>query len=134
MRRYQASDSDYRQVVVGAFQQVADTLRAVEHDAETLKAQAAALAAAAQALQLVQANYQAGLVNYLQVLTADNQYQQARLGYIQAQALRFQDNAALFVALGGGWWNREPQMAGSDRVTPGKTVPEAQAAQPVGAR
>ena len=131
---YQASDSDYRQVVVGAFQQVADTLRAVEHDAETLKAQAAALAAAAQALQLVQTNYQAGLVNYLQVLTADNQYQQARLGYIQAQALRFQDNAALFVALGGGWWNREPQMAGSDRVAPGKTVPEAQASQPAGAR
>ncbi len=120
--------------MVGAFQQVADTLRAVEHDAETLKAQAAALAAAAQALQLVQTNYQAGLVNYLQVLTADNQYQQARLGYIQAQALRFQDNAALLVALGGGWWNREPQMAGSDRVAPGKIVPEAQAAQPVGAR
>ncbi|MFI5329577.1 MAG: efflux transporter outer membrane subunit [Desulfobaccales bacterium] len=126
---YQASTSDYRQVVVGAFQQVADTLRAVEHDAETLKAQAAALAAADQALQLVQANYQAGLVNYLQVLTADNQYQQAKLGYIQAQALRFQDTAALFVALGGGWWHREPQMAGSNPVTPGKTVPEDQAAQ-----
>ena len=81
-----------------------------------------------------QANYQAGLVNYLQVLTADNQYQQARLGYIQAQALRFQDNAALFVALGGGWWHREPQMAGSNPVTPGKTVPEAQASQPAGAK
>ena len=131
---YQASASDYRQVVVSAFQQVADALRAVEYDAETLKAQAAALAAADQALQLVQTNYKAGLVNYLEVLTADNQYQQARLGLIQAQALRFQDNAALFVALGGGWWNREPQMAGSDRVTPIKTGPEAQASQPAGAK
>lgn len=133
---YQASASDYRQVVVSAFQQVADTLRAVEHDAETLKAQAAALVAADQALQLVQTNYKAGLVNYLQVLTADSQYQQARLGLIQAQALRFQDNAALFVALGGGWWNRESQMAGSNLVTPIKTVtlPDVQASQPSGSR
>ncbi|MHB8070185.1 MAG: efflux transporter outer membrane subunit [Desulfobaccales bacterium] len=105
---YDASLSDYRQVVVTSFQQVADTLRAVAHDAETLKAQSAALAAAEQALQLIQANYQSGLANYLQVLTADSQYQQARLGYIQAQALRLQDTAALFVALGGGWWKTVP--------------------------
>ncbi len=100
---FEASQTDYRQVVVSAFQQVADTLRAVEHDAETLKAQSAALAAAEQALKLVQANYQAGLANYLQLRTADSQYQQARLGYIQAKALRLQDTSALFVALGGGW-------------------------------
>lgn len=109
---YQASLTDYRQVVVSAFQQVADTLRALEHDAETLQAQSAALDAADQALTLLQANYQAGLVNYLQLLTADNQYQQARLGYIAAQALRLQDTAALFVALGGGWWNADTQMVG----------------------
>jgi len=111
---YQASLSDYRQVVVSAFQQVADTLRAVEHDAETLQAQSAALAAAEQALQLVKANYEAGLVNYLQILTANSQYQQAKLGYIQAQALRLQDTAALFVALGGGWWNAASKMGGND--------------------
>jgi NodT family efflux transporter outer membrane factor (OMF) lipoprotein len=109
---YNASLSDYRQVVLSSFQQVADTLRAAEHDAQTLQAQAGALAAAAQALQLVKANYEAGLVNYLQILTADNQYQQARLGYIQAQALRLQDTAALFVALGGGWWHADTKMVG----------------------
>lgn len=105
MQAYEAYLADYRQTVVTAFQQVADTLRAVEHDAQTLKAQSEALAAADQTLQLVKANYEAGLVNYLQILTANNQYQQASLGYIQAQALRLQDNAALIVALGGGWWN-----------------------------
>ncbi|MGB8992459.1 MAG: efflux transporter outer membrane subunit [Desulfobaccales bacterium] len=109
---YNASLSDYRQVVLSSFQQVADTLRAVEHDAETLKAQAAALAAAEQALNLLKANYAAGLINYLQLLTADTQYQQARLGLIQAQALRLQDTAALFVALGGGWWNADTKMVG----------------------
>jgi NodT family efflux transporter outer membrane factor (OMF) lipoprotein len=133
---YQASAADYRQVVVSAFQQVADTLRAVEHDAETLTAQAAALTAADQALRLVQANYQAGLANYLQVLTADNQYQQARLGYIQAQALRLQDSAALFVALGGGWWNAVPPMDGSNvtRTTQTVTTAEGQSARPGGGR
>jgi NodT family efflux transporter outer membrane factor (OMF) lipoprotein len=112
LEAYQASLSDYRQVVVTAFQQVADTLRAVEHDAEALKAQAAALNAADQALKLLTANYKAGLVNYLQILTADNQYQQARLGYVQAQALRLQDTAALFVALGGGWWDADTKGVG----------------------
>ena len=133
---YQASASDYRQVVVSAFQQVADSLRAVEHDAETLTAQAAALAAADQALQLVQANYKAGLANYLQVLIADYQYHQARLGYIQAQALRFQDTAALFVALGGGWWNAVPPMGGSnvDKTVKTVTASDGQSAQPSGAQ
>jgi NodT family efflux transporter outer membrane factor (OMF) lipoprotein len=113
---YQASQSDYRQVVLSSFQQVADNLRAVEHDAETLKAQGAALTAADQALKLLQSNYQAGLVNYLQVLTADNQYQQARLGVIQAQVLRLQDTAALFVALGGGWWNPVANREAKDKL------------------
>ena len=78
LEAYQASLADYQQVVITAFQQVADSLRAVENDAQTLKAQTEALNAATQALQLVKANHQAGLVNYLQILTADNQYQQAR--------------------------------------------------------
>ncbi len=111
LEAYQASLADYQQVVITAFQQVADSLRAVENDAQTLKAQSDAFNAATQALQLVKANHQAGLVNYLQILTADNQYQQAKLGYIQAQALRLQDTAALFVALGGGWWHPDTKIA-----------------------
>lgn len=125
---YNASLSDYKQVVVTSFQQVADTLRAVEHDAETLKAQSAALAAAEQALQLIQANYKSGMANYLQVLLADSQYQQARLGYIQAQALRLQDTSALFVALGGGWWRAAVSREAKDTVKAGK--PSVSAAYP----
>ena len=111
LEAYQASLADYQQVVLTAFQQVADSLRALENDAKTLKAQTEALNAATQALQLVKANHQAGLVNYLQILTADNQYQQARIGVIQAQALRLQDTAALYVALGGGWWTPGTRIA-----------------------
>ncbi len=66
-----------------------------------------------EALHLIQANYQAGTVNYLQVLIADYQYQQAELGYIQAMGQRLQDTAALFVALGGGWWSAPESAIGN---------------------
>ncbi len=104
---YQESLANYRQTVLSAFAQVADTLRALEHDAETLQSQSQALKAAEEALQLIQANYQAGIANYLQVLIANGQYHQAKIVYLQAVAQRFQDTVALFVALGGGWWNTE---------------------------
>jgi NodT family efflux transporter outer membrane factor (OMF) lipoprotein len=105
---YRQALANYRQIVLAALAQVADALDALQHDAEALKAQSLALNAAAEALRLIQANYEAGTVNYLQVLIADYQYQQANLGYIQAAGQRFQDTAALLVALGGGWWNTPP--------------------------
>ncbi len=107
LETYQSSLANYRQTVVSAFAQVADTLRALEHDAEALAAQLRSLNAADESLWLVNTNYQAGLVNYLQVLTVDSQYQQAKIGYLQILAQRFQDTVAFFVSLGGGWWNTE---------------------------
>lgn len=105
---YQQSLANYRQTVLSAFAQVADTLRALENDANTLHAQSQALRTAGEALQLTRANYQAGIVNYLQILIANGQYHQARIGYLQAQAQRLQDTVALFVAVGGGWWGAHP--------------------------
>jgi len=102
---YQQSQANYRQTVLGAFEQVADTLKALEHDAEGLQAQVEARRAAGEALNLLQVNYRAGLVAYPDVLAADVQFHQATLGYLQAVAQRHQDTVALFVALGGGWWN-----------------------------
>jgi NodT family efflux transporter outer membrane factor (OMF) lipoprotein len=104
---YNQSLSDYRQTVLSSFAQVADVLRAIEHDAEALHAQSQALKAEEETLRIVEANYQAGIANYLQVLVADNQLYQAKISYIQAQAQRFQDTVALFVALGGGWWDAD---------------------------
>jgi NodT family efflux transporter outer membrane factor (OMF) lipoprotein len=100
---FDATLSDYRQVVLNALQQLADTLRALEHDAEMLSEDDQALTSADRALHLIQTNYQAGLANYTQVLIADVQYQQAKLADLQAMAVRYQDAVALFVALGGGW-------------------------------
>jgi hypothetical protein len=82
------------------------SLRALEHDAETLRAQTDSVEAAEAALKLLQMNYQAGIATYLQVLVADGQFLQAKLGYVQAVAQRLEDTVALSVALGGGW--KEP--------------------------
>ncbi len=126
---YQQALANYRQTVLAALAQVADALEALQHDAQTLSAQSLALDTSAQALHLIQANYQAGTVSYLQVLTADYQYQQARLGYIQAMGQRFQDTGALFVALGGGWWNASEDtirnLSAVDKTAASSPVPQA---------
>jgi len=110
---YQQSLALYRQTVLSAFAQVADTLRALEHDAESVHAQSQALSTSEEALRLILANYQAGTATYVQVLIANGQYQQAKIGYLQSVAQRYQDTVALFVSLGGGWWNDEENAAGT---------------------
>ncbi len=104
---YDEAAALYRETVLQAFQNVADVLRALEADAKTLQALAEAETAARSALELTQKQFQLGAVSYLSLLNAERQYQQARIGLVQAQAARFADSAALFQALGGGWWNRE---------------------------
>lgn len=105
---YDATLAAYRQTVLGSFQQVADALRALEHDAEMLHAQHQALEAAREALRLSETSYRAGAVDYLSLLTAEAQYNNARLGYIRAQAQRYLDTVGLFVALGGSWETAGP--------------------------
>lgn len=95
----------YRSTVLTAFQNVADTLNALDQDAEALKTAAAAAEAAKTTLDLTQEQSQAGYAGYLALLSAEQAYQQARLNLVQAQANRFADTAALFQALGGGWWH-----------------------------
>jgi NodT family efflux transporter outer membrane factor (OMF) lipoprotein len=113
---YQQSTEQYRSTVLTAFQNVADTLAALEHDAETLNATARAADAAKASLDLSRIQYKDGYAAYLANLNADQAYQQARLSLVQAEADRFTDTAALFQALGGGWWRRPELMsAANDR-------------------
>jgi len=103
---YLQAAEQYRSTVLTAFQNVADTLVALEQDAEGLKATAKAADAAKLTLDLSQRQYKAGYANYLALLNAEQAYQQARIALVQAQASRYADTAALFQALGGGWWQR----------------------------
>jgi NodT family efflux transporter outer membrane factor (OMF) lipoprotein len=96
----------YRSTVIAAFQNVADSLHAVVSDADTLKATYAAERAAFKSLAIARDQLRLGAIGYLGLLTAENTYDTALLALVQAQAARFADTAALFQALGGGWWNR----------------------------
>lgn len=102
---YRQAVALYRQTVLAAFEQVADSLRALDHDAAALRADDEAVRTARQALHLEEVNYAAGLVTYLNVLNADIQYHQSAITDLEAAAQRYQDTVALYVALGGGWWN-----------------------------
>jgi NodT family efflux transporter outer membrane factor (OMF) lipoprotein len=103
---FDVAAAEYRTTVVAAFQNVADALYALQLDAETLNAQLAAERAAVDSLAVARRQLELGAGSYLTLLNAELTYQQARLTLVQAQAARFSDTAALFEALGGGWWNR----------------------------
>jgi NodT family efflux transporter outer membrane factor (OMF) lipoprotein len=99
--------AQYRETVLNSFREVADTLRALDLDAQTLRAQADAEASARETLSSVESQFRLGSVNYLSLLVAQRQYQVARINLARARAARFADTAALFQAMGGGWWNRD---------------------------
>jgi NodT family efflux transporter outer membrane factor (OMF) lipoprotein len=103
---YLQAAEQYRSTVLTAFQNVADTLVALEQDAEGLKAAAAAADAAKVTLDLSQRQTQSGYASELALLSAEQAYQQTQISLVQAQASRYADTAALFQALGGGWWQR----------------------------
>jgi NodT family efflux transporter outer membrane factor (OMF) lipoprotein len=103
---YVGAAEQYRSTVLGAFQNVADSLTALEQDAKGLKAAADANDAAKTTLDLSQRQYKDGYADYLTLLNAEQAFQQARINLVEAQASRYADTAALFQALGGGWWHR----------------------------
>ena len=115
---YEQAAAQYQSTVLGAFQNVANALRALELDAETLRAQAEAVALSRESLDLITRQFQIGATSYLNLLDAQRTYQQSRVALAQAQAARYADTAALFQALGGGWWNRRSigEPANGDRA------------------
>lgn len=104
--------AQYRSTVLTAFQNVADTLHALHADADALKAAVRAEQGAKVTLDIARKQLDVGYINYFALLSAEQAYQQASMTLVQAQATRLGDTAALFQALGGGWWNRQnPELA-----------------------
>jgi NodT family efflux transporter outer membrane factor (OMF) lipoprotein len=109
----QEAAANYKATVITAFQNVANTLYALQSDADALAAETIAERAAAESLTLVQAQYTSGAASYVQVLSSEQSYQSAAVALVKARAQRYADTAALFQALGGGWWNRTDVAANS---------------------
>jgi NodT family efflux transporter outer membrane factor (OMF) lipoprotein len=112
---FRQADAEYRSTVLTAFQNVADTLHALDQDAKTLKAALASDRAAKVSLDMTNEEVKVGYANFLALLSAEQIYQQAEITLVQAEASRYSDTAALFQALGGGWWNREDVAKQSGR-------------------
>jgi NodT family efflux transporter outer membrane factor (OMF) lipoprotein len=127
----------YKQTVLTSFGQVADTLQALAHDTELIEAQRRALQSAEASLSLTRTTFRYGNVGILQVLDAQRQAEQARLGYVRAQAQRYLDSITLFTAMGGGWWDWKAQTAAAAEAKPiadAKPVAPAAEVRPVAAR
>ncbi|MDE2148361.1 MAG: efflux transporter outer membrane subunit [Gammaproteobacteria bacterium] len=103
---FEQAAAQYRSTVLNAFQNVADALRALTDDADALQAQHDAERAAKRSQDIAEQQYAAGAISYPVLLQAELTYQQTRSALALAQGARFADTAALFQALGGGWWNR----------------------------
>jgi NodT family efflux transporter outer membrane factor (OMF) lipoprotein len=98
--------AQYRSAVILACQNVADSLRALQADADAVKASADAQRAAKKTFDLAQHQRELGTITWVAVLIAEQAYNLAELALVQAEANRYSDTAGLFQALGGGWWNR----------------------------
>jgi len=102
---YEYELARYKKVVLESFQQVADALHALEFDAELLRERVNSEINTKKYFEIVKMQHQLGKANYLTVLRAKESYLKIHLKVIQAEAARYNDTAALFQSLGGGWWN-----------------------------
>jgi NodT family efflux transporter outer membrane factor (OMF) lipoprotein len=108
---FEQARAQYRATVQNAFQNVADSLQALQSDDAALRAADRALQAAEKSLSIGRRQLQYGDISPLLLLNAEQTYQQAKLNQVQAQANRLSDTVALFQSLGGGWWNRPAPAA-----------------------
>ncbi len=109
----------YRETVLAAFSNVADSLQALRFDATALAAQEDALEQAKSGAEMAQRQFDFGAASYLSLLNAQTQYREAVVAQAQARADRFADTVALFQALGGGWWNAQSKNADAPRADSG---------------
>ena len=97
---HEAAVSQYKQTVLSAFKNVADTLVSLEEDANTLAQALRAEVAARDTQSNTESRYRLGAAPFYATLTAGQQYQSAHVQYIRARASRLVDTAALFDSMG----------------------------------
>jgi NodT family efflux transporter outer membrane factor (OMF) lipoprotein len=110
---FDQAKAQYESTVITAFQNVADCLAALQTDAASLQAAQRADSAAARLLAIAGRQLDRGAIAPLALMAAEQAALQARIALLQAEAGQLADSAALFQALGGGWWNR-PSATGAN--------------------
>ncbi|HEY8328892.1 MAG TPA: efflux transporter outer membrane subunit, partial [Rhodanobacter sp.] len=111
--QYDLAVAQYNQTLVGALNQVADDLSALQSLQQQIDAQQRAQDAALQAWQLAEQRYQAGVGSYLEALSVRQQLLAAERGTAALEAQQVDLSVQLIQALGGGF---QPQA-----VTPSST-------------
>ena len=100
---FDASAANYRSVAVAAFQQVEDSLAALNHYHDAAVEETAAVEAAQRTLNLSMALYLQGAADYLTVVTSQTALLQAQLQALNLETLQLTASVDLVRALGGGW-------------------------------
>ncbi|HEY0766801.1 MAG TPA: efflux transporter outer membrane subunit [Steroidobacteraceae bacterium] len=103
MANYDQSVATYRQTVLSAFQDVEDNLATLAVLTKESSAERAAADAAAETLTIVQNQYKAGTVDYLNVVSAQNASLGAERAWRDITKRSLAASVALLKALGGGW-------------------------------
>ncbi|HEY0339161.1 MAG TPA: efflux transporter outer membrane subunit [Steroidobacteraceae bacterium] len=101
--RYAELLSDYHKAVISAFGNVEDALVSVQQTAEQLRREQQAVATARRAYELTQAQFHAGTINILIVLSTETALFTAQDTLVQVKYSHLNALVALFSALGGGW-------------------------------
>ena len=119
---YDMAVAQYNQTLVGAVNEVADDLSALDSLRTQVDAQQRALDAARQAWQLAEQRYKAGVGSYLEALSVRQQLLQAEQGMAALKAQQVDASVQLLAALGGGYRPRDaaavPPAAPTSPVSP----------------
>ena len=110
-------EAQYRTVVLTAFQNVADSLRALQADSRALVAAKEAERAAERSFELTRRQIERGQSSVQLLLTTQQAFLQTSIARVQAEAQLLTDAILLFQSLGGGWWNKaaDPQLVTANR-------------------
>jgi NodT family efflux transporter outer membrane factor (OMF) lipoprotein len=100
---YDQSVANYQETVLGAFQEVEDSLAALRLLEDEAKTQDAAVASAQHSLQLSTNRYKGGVATYLEVITAQSIALTDQRVAVEIAGRRMAASVSLVKALGGGW-------------------------------
>lgn len=127
--RQQEALYTYLETVQTAFQQVEDSLIALQKTQTQLVAQGRQVDALAIYARLARKRYEGGYTSYIEVLDAERSLFNAQLSYTQTEAAVLTYYVSLYKSMGGGWVTQAERMTMPAPANPASATqaPQAQA-------